>query len=282
MIQIESFDTQRLDNPGIHGNEYQHGTLFDYEAREYLLKKYNHSCVYCGASDVPLQLNHLIPKSSGGTDRVSNLVTACRKCVTRRGDKPLADWVKDKTKLASIKASIKRPMLDVAAMNAIKNKLVEVFKTNFPEVSVDVHGASLSKFNRHNLGIPQKNNALLAACVGPVDELTGWQVPILHVKSTGRGQYKRTTLDRFGFARGHLMRQKFVHGFKTGDVVKADIPKGVYKGSWQGRCVVRASGSFTIQTPGKLIGHASYKNCTIVQRSDGYSYSFLKFSGDER
>jgi len=54
------------------------------------------SCVYCGASveqgDVILTLDHLIPRSKGGSNRVTNLATCCRRCNSARGDRPLAEW----------------------------------------------------------------------------------------------------------------------------------------------------------------------------------------------
>lgn len=41
-IEAVKFDTQLMDNPNISGVEYQHGTLFGYEVKEYLLEKYGH------------------------------------------------------------------------------------------------------------------------------------------------------------------------------------------------------------------------------------------------
>jgi len=59
------FDTQLLRNPEISGIEYQQGTLQGYEVREYLLEKFDRKCVYCGATNVPLEIEHVIPKSRG-------------------------------------------------------------------------------------------------------------------------------------------------------------------------------------------------------------------------
>ncbi|MEQ9546718.1 MAG: RRXRR domain-containing protein, partial [Marinobacter sp.] len=69
-MELVRFDTQRLNNPEIAGIEYQKGELFGYEVREYLLTKWNRQCAYCGASGVPLQVEHIHPKSKGGSNRV--------------------------------------------------------------------------------------------------------------------------------------------------------------------------------------------------------------------
>ena len=86
--ELVKFDLQKEQNPEIAGIEYQQGTLAGYELREYLLEKYDRTCAYCGKTDVPLQVEHIVPRSKGGTDRVSNLTLACKECNTRRATSP--------------------------------------------------------------------------------------------------------------------------------------------------------------------------------------------------
>ena len=71
---------QLIVNPEITGVEYQQGTLAGYELREYLLEKWQRKCAYCGAVNLPLQIEHIHPKSKGGSNRTSNLTIACEKC----------------------------------------------------------------------------------------------------------------------------------------------------------------------------------------------------------
>jgi 5-methylcytosine-specific restriction endonuclease McrA len=53
-------------------------------------------CVYCGAtaeeSGSHLHLDHVVPRSLGGEDSPSNLVTACRGCNCARKAMSLAQW----------------------------------------------------------------------------------------------------------------------------------------------------------------------------------------------
>lgn len=63
--ELVKFDTQLMENPEISGVEYQQGTLIGYETREYLLEKFNRQCVYCKAVNIPLEIEHIIPKSRG-------------------------------------------------------------------------------------------------------------------------------------------------------------------------------------------------------------------------
>ena len=47
-------------------------------------------CVYCGRNprdhETTLEIEHVHPKSKGGTDSLENLVTACRECNAGKGD----------------------------------------------------------------------------------------------------------------------------------------------------------------------------------------------------
>ena len=82
--ELVKFDLQKEENPEIAGVEYQRGTLAGYELREYLLEKWHRECAYCGKIDTPLQIEHMIPRSRGGTDRVSNLTLACASATAAR------------------------------------------------------------------------------------------------------------------------------------------------------------------------------------------------------
>jgi len=129
--------------------------------------------------------------------------------------------------------------------------------------------------NRTRQGLP-KTHALDAACVGAVEAVLDWDRPVLQIKATGRGSYQRTRLDRFGFPRGYLTRQKRHFGFQTGDYVRVEVPKGKNMGTYVGRVAVRASGSFNLQTGTGVIQGISHRHCTRLQRADGYGYSWTK------
>ncbi len=56
-------------------------------SRKNILRRDNHKCQYCGRSDLPLTIDHVIPKSKGGQDTWENLVAACIKCNNKKGDR---------------------------------------------------------------------------------------------------------------------------------------------------------------------------------------------------
>lgn len=60
--------------------------------RAEVLARDGHRCVYCGTADVPLQLDHIFPRSRGGVDHPDNLNAACKPCNTSKGAKTLEEW----------------------------------------------------------------------------------------------------------------------------------------------------------------------------------------------
>jgi len=273
--ELVRFDMQQMESPEIEGVEYQQGTLAGYEVREYLLEKWQRTCAYCDAQNTPLQIEHIEPRSKGGSHRISNLTLACGPCNQKKAARTLQDFLKkDPARLARIQAQAKRPLRDAAAVNATRWALANALKTT--GLSLELASGGRTKFNRSTLSVP-KTHALDAACVGQVDAITNWQRPALHtltIKAMGRGCYQRTRLDAFGFPRGYLMREKSVHGFQTGDRVKAIVAKGKKAGTYVGRVAIRKTGSFNITTPSGVVQGIGHKNCRIVQRNDGYGYFF--------
>jgi 5-methylcytosine-specific restriction endonuclease McrA len=263
--ELVRFDMQKQENPEISGTEYQQGELAGYEVREYLLEKWGRKCAYCGAEHVPLQIEHIHPKSKGGSNRISNLTLACQACNQKKGAMPIEQFLAKKPEvLKRILSQAKRPMKDAAAVNSTRWALGDALSVFGLEIEKSSGGRT--KFNRTRMNIP-KDHALDAACVGKVDSVVGWDVPVLKVKAMGRGKHQRTHIDKFGFPRGYLMRIKIIHGFQTGDLVRAIVPKGKYAGNHYGRVGVRKTGSFAVNGIG-----INYKYCTLVQRGCGYQF----------
>jgi len=272
-MELVRFDMQKIENPETSGVEYQQGALAGYEVREYLLEKWDRTCAYCGKKDVPLEIDHIHPRSKGGSDRISNLTLACRPCNEKKGNRPVEAFLVGKPELLKkILSRAKAPLRDAAAVNATRWALFE--RLNQTGLSVETGSGGRTKWNRTRLGIP-KTHALDAACVGKVDRVEGGTRPVLEIKTMGRGSYQRTRLDAFGFPRGFLTRQKSHFGFQTGDRVRAVVRTGKKIGTYVGRVAVRASGSFNLQTGSGLVQGIPHTVCRLLQRADGYGYSLV-------
>lgn len=58
-----------------------------------LFASFDGLCIYCGAQEEPkgptFHLEHVIPRSQGGRDHISNLVISCPSCNSRKHNKPV-------------------------------------------------------------------------------------------------------------------------------------------------------------------------------------------------
>ncbi len=269
-IEKVKFDMQQMQNPEVSGVEYQQGELAGYEVREYLLEKWGRECCYCGKKDVPLQIEHIQPKSKGGSNRVSNLCLACERCNQNKGNKPVEEFLKNKPNLLEkIKSKTKKPLRDAAAVNATRNKLVKVLADLLPVATAT--GAQ-TKYNRTRLNLP-KEHWIDAACVGDITNLKLFTNQPLRIKCNGYGTRQMCRTDKYGFPSRYVPRFKFVKGFQTGDIIKAVVTTGKKVGEYVGRVAVRTTGSFNISTKNGLVQGISHKYCTPIHKKDGYSYA---------
>lgn len=51
-----------------------------------LCEEYSHTCPCCGITGVKLTIDHIVPKSQGGSDDITNLQPLCRGCNAKKGN----------------------------------------------------------------------------------------------------------------------------------------------------------------------------------------------------
>lgn len=276
-IHVESvaFDSHSMSaGKQLRGAEYQHGPLAGTDVRGYSLATWGRACAYCGATGVPLNIDHVHPISRGGSSRISNLVPACAPCNQAKGSTPVDVFLAHRPdRLAEILAQARTPLRDAAVMNSTRRQLIAALGVIGP--SVHAWPGGRTQRNRTAMGL-DKTHTIDALAVGDLDREHGGRIVrvpdgVLIVKATGRGSYARTTPDRFGFPRLQRARTKRHFGYATGDLVRATLPTGRWAGTWKGRISVRARGQHSLATPTGRI-NVSYRNLRLLQRGDGYAY----------
>jgi len=265
-MELVRFDIQKLQNPDISGVSYQQGVLFGYELREYLLTKWRHQCAYCGAKEVPLEIEHIHPKSKGGSDRVSNLAIACHKCNQKKGDKHVEQFLKKKPEvLKRLLAQAKAPLKDVAAVNSTRWLLFNRLRET--GLAIEIGTGGLTKYNR-TLQVLPKTHWLDAACVGkstPMLEIATTR-PLL-ITCKGRGGRQKAALNKYGYPIRHNPL-KPIKGWQTGDIAKHKV---------HGIDIItpRSRGSFVLTKPDKTQKSVKPIDLKPVFRRDGYSYKWM-------
>jgi len=153
IVEVATFDTQRMQNPEISGIEYQQGELQGYEIREYLLDKWERQCVYCKKKNLPLEIEHIIPKSRGGSSRVSNLTISCRKCNLKKGSQTAEEFG-----FPEIQKQAKKSLKSTAFMNIVRKRLAK-------QINAEETFGYITKYNRikQNIDKSHINDAFVIA-----------------------------------------------------------------------------------------------------------------------
>ncbi len=264
------FDIQKLMNPDISGVEYQQGTLAGYEVREYLSGKFGHKCCYCGIPEGEgrrFEVEHIVPKGRGGSNRISNLAWSCHDCNQAKGNLTAEEYGHPE-----VQRQAEKPLHDAAMVTATRWKVLGVLESFGLPVECGTGG--LTHYNRAKRDIP-KDHCYDACCVGKsTPEHLYFSAKVVHmITAVGRGKHCRTNVNASGFPRGYLARQKRFFGFQTGDLVRATVTKGKKTGTYVGKVMCRKSGSFDIKTDSGRVQGIGYRYFNLVQRSDGYIYS---------
>ena len=294
-MEFNRFDPHLMQKSDVSGIKYQQGTLKGYNVREYLLYKYNHTCQYCGgyAKDPVLEVEHKVPKSQNGSNKISNLTLSCKTCNNDKDNRTLKEWLGDLEKKSFRKKLVKLryenvkniiengnnvSLKGVAYINSYRFKLLNELRKI---ITVDTSTGARTKYNRNQIATLPKEHYFDALCIGKAQNNYNFDrgFKVLNIKATGRGTRQRTLLDKYGFPRAYRDNQKYVDGFKTGDIVKAVVTKGKKQGKYFARVSTRKSGSFRLDCfDGKKVDGINSKYLTLLQRGDGYSYSIKELA----
>src|SRR5262249_26173572 len=137
--------------------------------------------------DQVLNVDHVVSRSRGGSNRVSNLVCACRKHNEEKGSLSLKEYSSLRgVDFSPIKAQAKAPLKDAAAVNATRWALFKRLKAL--DLPIETGSGGLTKFNRARRGLP-KAHWIDAACVvrETPEKLDVVNVQPLRIKATGHG-----------------------------------------------------------------------------------------------
>lgn len=155
IVEVASFDIQKIKNPTISGTEYQHGEQLDFwNVREYVLFRDSHVCQCCKgkSKDKILNVHHIESRKTGG-EAPNNLITLCETCHT--------GYHKGTVKLPK---TIHRGMSfrDAAFMGIMRWSFYNKLKEMYSNVSLTY--GYITKNNRIKNGLP-KEHYIDARCI---------------------------------------------------------------------------------------------------------------------
>ena len=161
-LEMGNFDTQVLKaleegNPLPQEIDYQHGERYGIATlRKAVFARDKYTCQCCRrtiADGAILHVHHIIYRSRGGTNRMSNLATVCDRCHTPANHKPggrLYNW---KPKIASFKGA--------TFMTTVRWKMYNEVKSKFPDVKIHITYGAETKERRRVFDITKSQSMML-------------------------------------------------------------------------------------------------------------------------
>jgi len=269
VIESVSFDNSSMtEGQKLFATQYQQGPLYQTTLRKAVIAKHNGSCAYCGEKGE--EAEHIISKQKGGSNSFHNLTFSCRACNEKKGTLALKEFGEVMGKDYSHLEPSKTPK-HAAIIQSARNYTIKSIKSFGLNVST-CEGWE-TRLNREDSELPKEHyyDAFATSIIGAIQTND-----VLIIKAQGRGKRLMTRVDRFGFPRQKAKSQKVVHGFQTGDIVKAAVSKGKKAGTHTGRVAVRETGNFNITTKAGTVQGISFKYCNLIQKGDGYGYQTKK------
>ena len=155
VVEVASFDIQRIKEPITNGVDYQQGEQLGFwNVREYVLFRDGHKCQCCHgkSKDKILNVHHIESRKTGG-DAPNNLITLCETCHI--------GYHKGVVKLPK---AIHRGMSfkDATFMGVMRWALYEKLKTIYPDVKLTY--GYITKNTRIKNGLP-KDHYIDARCI---------------------------------------------------------------------------------------------------------------------
>lgn len=256
VVEVASFDIQKIKNPEIQGAEYQQGEQLDFwNVREYVLFRDSHTCQCCKgkSKDNVLNVHHIESRHTGG-DAPNNLVTLCETCHT--------GYHKGTVKLPK---TIRRGMSfrDATFMGIMRWSMYDKLKEIYPNVSLSY--GYITKNTRIANDLP-KEHYIDARCISgnPLAVSNGTVYYQKKVRCHNRQIHKNTILK--GGIRKRNQAEYEVKGFRLFDKVQ-------YKGNEYFVFGRRATGFFDVRDlSGNKInkGSVSYKKLKLIETAKSY------------
>ena len=274
IVEIARFDTQKLQNPDIEGEEYQQGNLYGYaNTMEYLLARENGKCQLCGkeygGNGNGWQIHHIIPRNKGGTDRPDNLALLHRKCHEKIHRNP------------KLMAKLKKPKLykEPAYLNSFRLQLIEELKALLKDRVKFTYGY-LTKIHRNKIRLPKTHANDAVAMTGfnnPKDISTLTVIRqvrkkkrSLHEAAPRKGRTKPNTEAKRNPKNTKQVRTKDGKLWCLWDKVNVNGKMGFISGFTSNYAYVQDIDGNYIKIKGKNYKQVSLKQTTFIRRNNNW------------
>lgn len=258
---------KKIKNPNISGKEYQQGTLQGYNIRNYLHEKHGRKCFYCDKEVSKFEVEHMIPKARGGSNRIDNLTLSCHSCNQKKGTLTAEEFIKQSLPAEKVAKKLKqlpkekRLFKYMAHMNATRWTLYNAINDKYSNVKITY--GYITKYNRINAGLP-KAHPVDAKCITGFAHVPSFDTTVVKTKM----RIHNRQLHRATFSKGHIRKvaslPTVMFGFRLYDIVMYNNHRYYIKGR-------RSSGLFAlVSVEGLKDTNRIYKKLTLLAHTNAY------------
>lgn len=256
VVEVASFDIQKINNPEIEGEGYQQGEQLNFwNTREYVLFRDGHTCQCCKgkSKDKILNVHHIESRKTGG-DAPNNLITLCETCHKKyhKGELELPKTIKRGMSFA-----------DATFMGIMRWAFYNKLKEMYPD-KVSLTYGYITKNTRIENNL-DKTHTVDARCISgnPKAEPLGYSYFKKKVRCHNRQIHKLNILK--GGVRKQNQAPYLVHGFRLFDKVMNDNQECFIYGR-------RSTGYFLLKKLDGTIVHPSinYKKLKLIETKKNY------------
>ena len=267
IVEVAEFDIQKIKNPDISGKEYQQGTLQGYNIRNYLLEKHGRKCFYCDKEVSTFEVEHMIPKAKGGSNRIDNLTLSCHSCNQKKGTLTAEEFIKQTLPAEKVAKKLKQLSKEkrlfkyMAHMNATRWTLYNAINDKYPNVKMTY--GYITKYNRINAGLPKAHH-IDAKCITGYSQVPSFDTTVVKMKMRRHNRQ----LHRATFSKGHIRKAAslpaVMFGFRLYDIVMYNNHCYYIKSR-------RSTGSFALASvEGLKDENRTYKKLALLTHTNAY------------
>lgn len=272
IVEVGKFDTAKLINPDIQGEEYQQGNLYEYEnIKSYLIVRENNKCQFCGKEydGNGWHIHHIKQRKDGGTNKVDNLALVHEQCHK--------DY-----HLGLLKVKLKEPKdyKETAFMNILRQQI-------FKRVNCKITYGSYTKVDRNSLNLDKThyNDAIAISGIKKVKENPEQLLKIKQFRKKKRSLHE--AIPRKGRKEKNITQKrnskntKCSNGFYLNDKVKVLDKVGWISGFCNGGCYIKDIEDNYITLEGKTYKQVGFKNLELICHNNNWQYGMLCVSSHE-
>jgi len=213
------------------------------------------------------QVEHMIPKARGGSNRIDNLTLSCHKCNQKKGTLTADEFIKRTLPVENAAKKLKQLSKEkrlfkyMAHMNATRWTLYNAINDKYSNVKITY--GYVTKYNRIQAGLPKAHH-IDAKCITGFAQVPSFDTTVVKMKMRRHNRQ----LHRATFSKGHVRKAAslptVMFGFRLYDIVMYNNHQYYIKGR-------RSNGSFAlVSVEGLKEENRTYKKLTFLAHTNAY------------